>query len=75
MTGKLPAIRPKALIRVMEQKGWELDRVRGSHYVMVHPVLRRAIPVPLHNRDLKAGTLAGILRSAGISRDELRELL
>jgi len=42
---------------------------------MVHPILRKAVPVPMHNRDLKAGTLNGILRSAGISRAELAELL
>lgn len=75
MTGKLPAVRPKALIRVLERKGWELDRIRGSHYIFVHPLLRRALPVPPHNRDLKAGTLAAIMRSVGSSRDELRELL
>lgn len=75
MSAKLPAVRPKDLIRVLEKKGWRLDRVRGSHHIMVHPVLKKALPVPMHNRDLKAGTLSGILRSAGISRQELTELL
>lgn len=75
MSEKLPAITPKRLIKVLEQKGWQLDRVRGSHHIMVHPGLRRALPVPVHNRDLKSGTLAAILRNAGITREELRELL
>lgn len=75
MSGKLPAVKPKDLLRVLEKKGWSLDRVRGSHHIMVHPLLRKAIPVPVHNRDLKTGTLNGILRVAGISREELRELL
>jgi predicted RNA binding protein YcfA (HicA-like mRNA interferase family) len=75
VTEKLPAITPRQLIRVLEQKGWRLDRVRGSHHVMVHPDQRRAIPVPMHNRDLKSGTLAAILRNAGISREELRKML
>lgn len=75
MSPKLPAVTPKELIRVLEKKGWHLDRVRGSHHIMVHPTFRRAVPVPMHNRDLKAGTLNGILRSAGISREELTELL
>jgi predicted RNA binding protein YcfA (HicA-like mRNA interferase family) len=33
-----------------------------------------SLVVPLH-RELKRGTLNGILRDAGVSRDELRELL
>lgn len=75
MSGKLPAIKPRELIRALERKGWELDRIRGSHHIMVHPVLKRVVPVPMHNRDLKTGTVNGILRIAGISREELRELL
>ncbi len=73
--GRLPAVRPQQLIRALQRTGWQLDRVRGSHYILVHPELRRALPVPFHNRDLKAGTLAGILRSAGLTREQLRELL
>lgn len=75
MSDRLGAVKPKQLIRALERAGWELDRVRGSHYVMVHPDEQRAVPVPNHNRDLKAGTLASILRSTGISRDELKRLL
>lgn len=75
MSDKLPAVKPRKLIRALERKGWQLDRVRGSHYIMVHPDQSRAVPVPYHNRDIKAGTLSGILSSTGISRDELRRLL
>jgi predicted RNA binding protein YcfA (HicA-like mRNA interferase family) len=75
VSNKLPAIKPKQLIRALERKGWELDRVRGSHYIMAHPDRDQMVPVPYHNRDIKAGTLSGILSSTGISRDELRKLL
>lgn len=75
MSDKLPAVKPKDLLRVLEKKGWRLDRVRGSHHIMVHPELKKAVPVPVHNRDLKTGTLNGILRAAGVSREELRDLL
>ncbi|MGH2852659.1 MAG: type II toxin-antitoxin system HicA family toxin [Solirubrobacteraceae bacterium] len=75
MSDKLPAIKPKQLIRALERGGWHLDRVRGSHYIMAHPDRSQMVPVPCHNRDIKAGTLSGILSSTGISRDELRKLL
>lgn len=70
MSGKLPAVKPKELIRVLEQLGWQLDRVRGSHYILKHPTERRSIPVPVHNGDLATGTLHGIMRRVGLSRDE-----
>ena len=75
MSQRLPRIKPKDLIRVLEKKGWQLDRVRGSHHIMVNSELHKVVPVPVHNRELKTGTLVGILRSAGITREELRELL
>jgi predicted RNA binding protein YcfA (HicA-like mRNA interferase family) len=75
VSDKLPAIKPKQLIRALERQGWELDRVRGSHYIMAHPDRDQIVPVPYHNRDIKTGTLSGILSSTGISRDELRKLL
>lgn len=75
MSGKLPAITPRQLIRALERQGWQLDRVRGSHYIMAHPDRDQVVPVPHHNRDIKSGTLSGILSSTGISRERLRKLL
>ena len=75
MSDKLPAVKPRELIRALEKVGWRLDRTRGSHHILVHPVLRKVVPVPVHNRDLKPGTLAGIRRSTGLTRNELHELL
>jgi len=75
VSDRLPAVKPKQLVRVLEKRGWELDRIRGSHHLMKHPIERRTIPVPVHNRDLAPGTLRGILKNAGISREDLRRLL
>lgn len=75
MSAKLPTVKPKDLIRVLKHKGWILNRTRGSHHILVHPILRRSVPVPLHNRDLKPGTLNSILRITGVTREELIELL
>jgi len=75
VTDKLPAIKPRELIRALQKVGWQLNRTRGSHHILVHPTIGKAVAVPVHNRDLKAGTLAGILRSTGLTRDQLRELL
>jgi len=52
-----------------------LDRVKGSHHIYYHPETRRRVVVPLHKKDLPKGTLIEILKQAGISREELRNLL
>lgn len=57
MSDKLPAVKPQRLIRVLEAKGWQHRRTRGSHHYMIHPERRDAIAVPVHNRDVKPGLL------------------
>jgi predicted RNA binding protein YcfA (HicA-like mRNA interferase family) len=64
----LPRISGAELVRALEKLGFARIRQRGSHMV-----LRRGVSgcvVPLH-RELKIGTLAAILKQAGVSADEL----
>ena len=75
MSQRLPAVRPKQLIRVLEKQGWRLARVKGSHHHFRHPDHASVISVPMHARDVKRGTLSGILSDAGISRAEFLHLL
>ena len=72
---KLPNLTPQKIIKVLEKKGFVLDRVKGSHHIYYHPETKRRAVVPLHKRDLPKRTLLEILKQAGISRDELRDLL
>lgn len=74
MSERLPVVSGAQLIRALEQQGWEAIRQRGSHVRLKHPDRSVFLVVPLH-RDLKRGTLSGILRDAGLDRDELRKLL
>jgi len=65
---KLPVLSGQEIVRLLEQAGFIQVRQRGSHVVM-----RRAnagCVVPLH-KEVKTGTLAGILRQAGLTADEL----
>ncbi|MGZ4732966.1 MAG: type II toxin-antitoxin system HicA family toxin [Candidatus Angelobacter sp.] len=68
---KLPAVRPRDIIRFLEKNGFILDRVSGSHFVFYHPVSRRRAVVPKHNRDMPKGTLLSLLREAGFTREEM----
>lgn len=68
---KLPSLTPQKVIKILEQKGFILDRVRGSHHIYYHPESKRRVVVPFHKKDLPIGTLLEILRQAGIRREEL----
>ncbi len=65
---RLPILSGAEIIRMLERMGFAQVRQRGSHVV-----LRRGdagCVVPLH-KEVKTGTLAGILRQAGVTIDDL----
>lgn len=72
---KLPVLTPRDVIRILEERGFILDRVKGSHHIYIHPTTKQRAVVPVHRRDLPQGTLLSILKQAGIDRDELEERL
>ncbi|MEM2145238.1 MAG: type II toxin-antitoxin system HicA family toxin [Candidatus Jordarchaeaceae archaeon] len=72
---KLPSLTSKKVIKILEKRGFVLDRVKGSHHIYYHPETRRRVVVPLHKKDLPKGTLIEILKQAGISREDLRNLI
>jgi len=71
---RLPVVSGAQLIAALSRLGWVSVRQRGSHVRLKRPDHSVSLVVPLH-RELKRGTLAGILRDAGVDRDELRRLL
>lgn len=68
----LPRVSGADVIRALERLGFSVVRQRGSHVV-----LRRAASgcvVPNH-RELKTGTLAGVLKQAEVSAEQFLEAL
>lgn len=57
----------KELCRLLEQHGWQLKRIRGSHHIYGRPGERALIVVPVHgNPSLKPGLQRAILKLTGI---------
>lgn len=75
MSSRLPSVRPRQLVRVLGKKGWKLARSKGSHHHFTHPDSPNVVTVAIHAKDVKRGTLSGILADAGIDRDEFLRLL
>ena len=55
----------KQLVKLLMGKGWELDRICGSHHIMVKD--DKTITVPVHdNKDLNQNLLNKLLKQAGL---------
>ncbi|MDR2242792.1 MULTISPECIES: type II toxin-antitoxin system HicA family toxin [Providencia] len=52
------------LINMLENNGWKLERVKGSHHQFSHPDFSIVITIPHPRKDLKIGTLNQILKAA-----------
>ncbi len=57
------------LVRELQQAGWVLVRVRGSHHVFKHPVHLGQVVVPHPKKGLGTGLVAAIPKRAGLTGD------
>ena len=73
---RLPRISGSPAVRVLERLGFYRGRQTGSHVVLKKQISGGEIVcvVPLR-RELKIGTLSGILRQAQVTPEELLENL
>lgn len=69
---KLPVLSGKELIKVLQREGFIIVRQKGSHVSLYKDEFRTV--VPLHS-DLSKGTLIGILKQCGTTKEKLVELL
>ena len=68
---KLPGINHLQAVRALEKAGFRIVR-QGKHIVMSDGV--RFLTIPRHN-PINALTMGGIVRDAGLTIEEFRELL
>jgi predicted RNA binding protein YcfA (HicA-like mRNA interferase family) len=69
--GKLPGVNHLQAVRALEKAGFRILR-QSKHIVMTDGL--RKITIPRHN-PVNAITMAGIVKDAGLTIDEFRELL
>lgn len=67
------AVKPKDLIDALCKNGFVIVRIKGSHYRVRKG--DKAVTIPFHNKELKPGTLQAILKSLGITKEELARML
>jgi predicted RNA binding protein YcfA (HicA-like mRNA interferase family) len=71
--GRLPTLGSDELIRALRRMGYVPVRQKGSHVALRAPG-RPSLTIPAHE-PLAPGTLRAILRSAGLTVDDLLALL
>jgi predicted RNA binding protein YcfA (HicA-like mRNA interferase family) len=69
---KIPVLSGRALIRALHKAGFRRVRQKGSHVSLQKQNYKTV--VPLHN-ELATGTLLGILKQCGLSKEDLITLL
>ncbi len=72
---RLPRLKGKEVVRVLEQMGFRVVRIRGSHVFLKHAD-GRATTVPVHSGEtIGPGLLRSILRDAEFSLQDLLKRL
>ncbi|NIR50622.1 type II toxin-antitoxin system HicA family toxin [candidate division KSB1 bacterium] len=62
----------KGFAKLLEKKGWELRRMKGSHHIYAKEGTPVRISVPIHGKSpLKIGLLKHFMKVAEIDESEL----
>ncbi|MEI6685127.1 MAG: type II toxin-antitoxin system HicA family toxin [Planctomycetota bacterium] len=69
---KLPLVSGAEVIRTLERLGFIVLRQKGSHIILRRGPTGCVVP---NHREIKTGTLSGILKQASVSAEEFIETL
>lgn len=64
---ELPRVSGREAIRVLEKLGFVVRRQRGSHVILRRGSVGCVVP---DHKELKTGTLHGVLKQAGVSVED-----
>ncbi|MBI2304347.1 MAG: type II toxin-antitoxin system HicA family toxin [Chloroflexi bacterium] len=71
---RLRSVRIQRALVAFQRLGYQVVRVRGSHYVLKHAT-KGMLVLPFHRGTVKVGLLMDALEKAEISVEEFEELL
>jgi predicted RNA binding protein YcfA (HicA-like mRNA interferase family) len=71
----VPRVSGREIVRALRSAGWKLERIQGSHHVMLAPD-GRVVSVPVHGaKTLPLGTTKGVIDKTGLTVEEFTKLL
>ena len=68
-------VRAKEIIKALEKAGFDIERQKGGHVSLRNPDTQRTTVVPVHTGEFPRWLLKKIIKDAGLSEDQFRELL
>jgi predicted RNA binding protein YcfA (HicA-like mRNA interferase family) len=64
-------VKSRQLFKLLYDHGWEEDRKKGSHVILIHKDKDFKITVPYHgSKEVKKGLLQSILKQTGIETNK-----
>ncbi|AFM41938.1 putative periplasmic or secreted lipoprotein [Desulfosporosinus acidiphilus SJ4] len=76
MTPRQPRVSGKDVVAALRRAGFKELYIEGSHHYLERPDNKALVTVPVHsNKILKPKTLKSVLNQAGLTIEQLMELL
>lgn len=76
MSPRLPRVTSAELLRALQRGGWQVKRQTGGHIHLAHRERPSLVTLPQHaGETLKEWIVSSVLKQAGLTAEELRELL
>jgi predicted RNA binding protein YcfA (HicA-like mRNA interferase family) len=73
---KLPQIKGDRLVKALLKEDWYIDRTSGSHVIMRNNRKTAVkVVIPVHSKPIKPGILSNILKTTGLTVEEIKALL
>lgn len=68
----MKSISGKAFARIVEQRGWTLLRISGSHYIYGRVGTTARLSIPVHgNKPLKIGLQRHLMKIGGLTESDI----
>jgi predicted RNA binding protein YcfA (HicA-like mRNA interferase family) len=62
----------QVFLKAAQAKGWQLDRIKGSHHILIKEGVDAILTLPIHgNQPLKIGLLKALMKQAGLTEPDL----
>ena len=72
----IPALTGVKLEKILKKSGFIKDRQKGSHLILIHPINKSRVVIPIHaGKTIKKSLLMAIIKDAKLSVEEFMDLL
>jgi predicted RNA binding protein YcfA (HicA-like mRNA interferase family) len=67
---KLPSLTPTQIMKILIKNGFLIDRIKGSHHILINEETKTRVVIPMHKKDLPKGTLYEIIKQSGLNVED-----